>query len=163
MHDSVGMFPRLIRAKRARAQIKSITHSLRMQIGYRLDTEESAQNSIRETSQGVGDILRRLSECKGIEVVEGTLCVDHIHMCLAIPPKYTVSTIVGYLKGKSAMITFEKHSRLKKNYRGHRFWTRGYYFSRVGLDEGKIRAYMRNQEANESIENKYDSDLSDRF
>ncbi len=111
----------------------------------------------------LGTILRRLCEYKGVEVVEGTLCVDHIHMCLAIPPKYSVSTIVGYVKGKSAMILFEKYSRLKKNFKGHSFWARGYYVSTVGLDEGKIRSYIRNQETNESIENKYDSDLSDPF
>jgi REP-associated tyrosine transposase len=111
----------------------------------------------------LGAILRRLCEYKGVEVVEGTLCADHIHMCLAIPPKYSVSTIVGYVKGKSAMILFEKYSRLKKNFRGHRFWARGYYVSTVGLDEGKIRAYIKNQETNESIEDEYDTDLSDPF
>ena len=111
----------------------------------------------------LGAILRRLCEYKGVEVVEGTLCSDHIHMCLAIPPKYSVSTIVGYVKGKSAMILFEKYSRLKKNFRGHRFWARGYYVSTVGLDEGKIRAYIRNQETSESIEDEYDTDLSDPF
>ena len=111
----------------------------------------------------LGTILRRLCEYKGVEVVEGTLCADHIHMCLAIPPKYSVSTIVGYVKGKSAMILFEKYSRLKKNFRGHRFWARGYYVSTVGLDEGKIRAYIRNQEAGEAIEDGYDTDLSDPF
>jgi len=84
-------------------------------------------------------------------------------MCLAIPPKYSVSTIVGYIKGKSAMILFEKYSRLKKNFRGHRFWARGYYVSTVGLDEGKIRAYIRNQETSEAIEDEYDTDLSDPF
>jgi putative transposase len=84
-------------------------------------------------------------------------------MCLAIPPKYSVSTIVGYIKGKSAMIVFEKYSRLKKNFRGHRFWARGYYVSTVGLDEGKIRAYIRNQETSEAIEDEYDTDLSDPF
>ena len=111
----------------------------------------------------LGSILRRLCEYKGVEGVEGTLCADHIHMCLAIPPKYSVSTIVGYVKGKSAMILFEKYSRLKKNFRGHRFWACGYYVSTVGLDEGKIRTYIRNQETNESIEDEYDSDLSDPF
>ena len=74
----------------------------------------------------LGTILRRLCEYKGVEVVEGTLRADHIHMCVAIPPKYSVSTIVGYVKGKSAMILFEKYSRLKKNFRGHRYWARGY-------------------------------------
>lgn len=111
----------------------------------------------------LGTILRRLCEYKGVEVVEGTLCAEHIHMCLAIPPKYSVSTIVGYVKGKSAMILFEKYSRLKKNFRGHRFWARGYYVSTVGLDEGKIRAYIRNQETSEAIEDEYDTDLSDPF
>jgi putative transposase len=84
-------------------------------------------------------------------------------MCLAIPPKYSVSTIVGYLKGKSAMIVFEKYSRLKKNFRGHSFWARGYYVSTVGLDEAKIRKYIRDQELNESIDDRYDTDLSGPF
>jgi putative transposase len=111
----------------------------------------------------LGSILRRLCEYKGIEVIEGTLCIDHIHMCLSIPPKYSVATIVGYLKGKSAMILFEKYSRLKKNFKGHSFWARGYYVSTVGLDEGKIRKYIKDQEVNDSVEDKYDSDLSDPF
>lgn len=84
-------------------------------------------------------------------------------MCLSIPPKYSVATIVGYLKGKSAMILFEKYSRLKKNFKGHSFWARGYYVSTVGLDEGKIRKYIKDQEVNDSVEDKYDSDLSDPF
>jgi len=111
----------------------------------------------------LGVILRRLCKFKGVEVVEGTLCIDHIHMCVAIPPKYSVASIVGYLKGKSAMIIFEKYSRLKRNFKGHSFWARGYYVSTVGLDEAKIRNYIKNQELNESIEDKYDTDLTDSF
>jgi putative transposase len=111
----------------------------------------------------LGSILRKLSEYKGIEVIEGALGIDHIHMCLSIPPKYSVASIVGYLKGKSAMILFEKYSRLKKNFKGHSFWARGYYVSTVGLDEGKIRKYIKDQEINDSVEDKYDSDLSDPF
>ena len=91
------------------------------------------------------------------------MCIDHIHICLAIPPKYSVSTIVGYLKSKSAMIIFEKYSRLKRNFRGHSFWARGYYLSTVGLDETKVRKYIKNQDINESVEDNYDSDLSDPF
>jgi putative transposase len=64
----------------------------------------------------IGEILRRLSKYKEVEVIEGKACIDHIHICLAIPPKYSVSTIVDYLKGKSAMIVFEKYSRLKQNF-----------------------------------------------
>ena len=111
----------------------------------------------------IGDILRRLSEYKGVEVIEGKACIDHIHVCLAIPPKYSVSTIVGYLKGKSAMIVFEKYSRLKQNFRGHQFWAKGYYVNTVGLDEAKVRKYIQEQEESESIEGKYDSDLSNPF
>ena len=111
----------------------------------------------------LGSILRRLCEYKGGEVVEGTLCLDHIHMCLSIPPKYSVATIVGYLKGKSAMIMFEKYSRLKRNFKGHSFWARGYYVNTVGLDEAKVRKYIKDQEINETVEDKYDSDLSDPF
>ncbi len=111
----------------------------------------------------VRTILCRLSEYKGVEVIEGKVCLDHVHICLSIPPKYSVSTIVGYLKGKSAMILFEKYSRLKKNFRGHHFWARGYYVSTVGLDEGRICKYIQDQEVNESIEDKYDSVLSNPF
>ena len=111
----------------------------------------------------IGTILRRLCQYKGIEVVAGTPCIDHIHVCLSIPPKYSVSTIVGYLKGKSTMIVFEKYSRLKKNFKGHSFWARGYYVSTVGLDEARIRKYIEDQEINESVEDKYDTDLSNPF
>ena len=111
----------------------------------------------------IGEILRRLSEYKGVEVIEGKACIDHIHICLAIPPKYSVSTIVGYLKGKSAMIVFEKYSRLKQNFRGHQFWAKGYYVNTVGLDEAKVRKYIQEQEESETIEDKYDSDLSNPF
>ena len=111
----------------------------------------------------IGEILRRLSEYKGMEVIEGNACIDHIHICLAIPPKYSVSTIVGYLKGKSAMIVFEKYSRLKQNFRGHQFWAKGYYVNTVGLDEAKVRKYIQEQEESETIEDKYDSDLSNPF
>ena len=70
----------------------------------------------------VGTIIRKLCEYKGVEVIEGKACIDHLHVCLAIPPKYSISTIVGYLKGKSAMIVFEKYSGFQKNIRGDRFF-----------------------------------------
>ena len=111
----------------------------------------------------IGKILRRLCNYKGIEVLEGNACIDHIHICLSIPPKYSVSTVVGYLKGKSAMIVFENYSSLRKNFRGHSFWARGYYVSTIGLDEAKVRKYIRDQELNESIEDRYDKDLSNPF
>jgi putative transposase len=111
----------------------------------------------------IGDILRKLCMYKGVELLEGKACIDHIHMCISIPPKYSVSSIVEYLKGKSAIIVFEKYSRLKKNFRGHSFWARGYYVSTVGLDEAKVRKYIQDQEINESVEDRYDTDLSNPF
>ena len=83
----------------------------------------------------LGQILRRLCEYNGVEPIQGTLCTDHIHLCLSIPPKYSVATIVGYLKGKSAMMIFEQFSRLKRNFKGHSFWARAYYVNTIGLDE----------------------------
>ena len=107
----------------------------------------------------IGYILRKLCEYKQVEVIEGTACADHIHICLSIPPKYSVSTIVGYLKGKSTMIVFERYSILRRNFRGHHFWARGYYVSTVGLDERKVRQYIKNQQERDSIEDHYDTDL----
>jgi putative transposase len=76
-------------------------------------------------------------------VIEGTLYIDHIHMCLSIPPDYSASTIIGYLKGnKRAIIVFKKYSRLQKNVKGHSFWVHGYYVSNVGLDEANVWKYI---------------------
>jgi putative transposase len=106
-------------------------------------------------------ILQSLCKYKGIEIIEGNLCIDHIHMCVSIPPKYSTSSIVGYLKGKSAIIIFEKYSRLKRNFKGHSFWARGYYVSTVGLDEAKVRKYIRDQDINESVDDRWDKEPDD--
>ena len=111
----------------------------------------------------IGTIIRKLCKYKGIELMEGNTGADHIHILVSIPPKYSVATITGYLKGKSAMIVFEKYSNLRKNFKGHNFWARGYYVSTVGLDEARVRKYIQEQENNETIEDKYDRDLSNPF
>ena len=113
--------------------------------------------------QEIVRILRRLCEYKEIEIIEGKACLDHIHLCLSIPPKYSVAGMIGYLKGKSSMMIFEQFSKLKKNFKGHHFWARGYYVNTVGLDEGKIKKYIRDQDENESIEDRWDTDLSNPF
>ena len=113
--------------------------------------------------QEIVRILKRLCEYKKIEIVEGKACLDHLHLCLSIPPKYSVAGMIGYLKGKSSMILFEQYSKLKKNFKGHHFWARGYYVSTVGLDEGKIKQYIRDQDENESIEDRRDKDSSNPF
>jgi len=104
--------------------------------------------------------LRKLCEYKGVDVIAGNACKDHIHICLSISPKYAISTIVGYLKGKSTMILFERYSGLRRNFRGHSLWARGYYVSTVGLDEAKVRNYIKNQQEHERVKDDCDTDLT---
>ncbi|MGD9570230.1 MAG: IS200/IS605 family transposase [Sedimentibacter sp.] len=95
--------------------------------------------------QDVGKILRNLCERKGIEIIEAELCKDHIHMLVRIPPKYSVSEIMGYLKGKSSLMIFDRHANLKYKYGNRHFWCRGYYVDTVGKNAKKIEEYIRNQ------------------
>ena len=93
----------------------------------------------------VGKILRDLCERKGIEIIQAECCVDHIHMLVIIPPKYSVSEIMGYLKGKSSLIIFDRHANLKYKYGNRHFWCRGYYVDTVGKNTKKIQEYIKNQ------------------
>ena len=93
----------------------------------------------------IGRILRKLCEWKGIEIIEATACPDHIHMLVAIPPKYSVSQIVGYLKGKSSLQIFDRHANLKYKYGNRQFWCTGYYVDTVGRNKKVIQEYIRNQ------------------
>ncbi|HMM69823.1 MAG TPA: IS200/IS605 family transposase [Gudongella oleilytica] len=93
----------------------------------------------------IGKILRELCERKGIEIIEAECCIDHIHMLVRIPPKYSVSEIMGYLKGKSSLIIFDRHANLKYKYGNRHFWCRGYYVDTVGKNAKKIEEYIRNQ------------------
>jgi len=94
----------------------------------------------------LGRIFRELARHKESEVVEGHLMPDHVHMCLSIPPKYAVSNVVGYMKGKSAITIARNFGGRMKNFTGEVFWARGYFVSTVGLDEEMVRAYIREQE-----------------
>ena len=94
----------------------------------------------------IRDILKDLCRYKGVEIIEGHLMPDRIHMLVSIPPKLSVASFVGYLKGKSALMMFEKHANLKYKYGNRHFWSRGYYVSTVGLNEATIRKYIRDQE-----------------
>ena len=93
----------------------------------------------------VGEILRSLCQQRGVEMLEGTLKADHIHMCLSVPPKFSIAFVIGFLKGKSA-IRIHRHLSGNKNTRGKHFWSRGYCVSTVGFDEDTIRKYIRDQE-----------------
>ena len=93
----------------------------------------------------VGEILGSLCRRKGIEIIEAECCPDHIHMLVRIPPKYSVAEIVGYLKGKSSLMIFERHANLKYKYGNRHFWCRGYYVDTVGKNIAKIKEYIQNQ------------------
>ena len=93
----------------------------------------------------IGQMLRKLCEYKGIEIIEAEACKDHIHMLISIPPKYSVAQIMGYLKGKSSLMIFEKYANLKYKYGNRHFWCRGYYVSTVGANRKAIQEYIRNQ------------------
>lgn len=93
----------------------------------------------------IRDILRTLCEWKGVEIIEGEVCPDHIHMLLSIPPKYNVSGFMGYLKGKSSLMIFQKFGNMKFAYRNREFWCKGYYVDTVGKNTKAIKEYIENQ------------------
>ena len=93
----------------------------------------------------IGKILRKLCEFKQVTIVEAEACPDHIHMLVEIPPKMSVSGFVGYLKGKSSLIIYQRWGNLKYKYRNREFWCRGYYVDTVGKNKAKIAEYIRNQ------------------
>ena len=97
----------------------------------------------------IGKILRELCERKSVEIIEAECCPDHIHMLVSIPPKYSVASIMGYLKGKSSLMIFDKHANLKYKFGNRHFWAEGYYVSTVGLNEATIAKYIREQEAHD--------------
>ena len=96
--------------------------------------------------QELGSIIRELAQQKESQVEEGHLMADHVHIMLSVPPKCSVSGVVGYIKGKSAIAIARKFMDRKKNFVGLNFWARGYYVSTVGRDEAQVRAYIREQE-----------------
>ena len=96
--------------------------------------------------KALGPVLRELAMHKECEVIAGRLLADHVHMLISIPPKYAVSQIVGYIKGKSAIWIARNYAGRKRNFTGQHFWARGYYVSTVGIDEEVIRQYIRRQE-----------------
>ena len=97
----------------------------------------------------IGQIIRQLCNYKGVEIIEGHLMPDHVHILVSIPPKYSVSQFMGYLKGKSSLMIFDKHANLKYKFGNRHFWAEGYYVSTVGLNEATIAKYIREQEAHD--------------
>ena len=98
-----------------------------------------------ELRADIGMILRKLCEQKGVEIIEANAYPDHIHMLLSIPSKYSVSQIMGYLKGKSSLMIFDRHANLKYKYGIRHFWARGYFVDTVGRNKKQIEEYIKNQ------------------
>lgn len=96
----------------------------------------------------LGEIFRRLCSYKGVEIIEGHLMPDHVHMFVSIPPRISLSSFMGYLKGKSALMMFDKHANLKYKFGNRHFWAEGYYVSTVGLNEATIKKYIQEQTNN---------------
>ena len=97
------------------------------------------------TRRQIGQILRQLCRQKGVELVEGNATMDHIHLVLSVPPKYSIAMLIGYLKGKSAIQIHRQQEGVKRGFTGKHFWSRGYCVSTVGLDEEMIREYVKHQ------------------
>ena len=100
-----------------------------------------------ELRQYLGSVFHELARQKECQIIEGHLLVDHVHMCIAIPPKYAVSSVIGFLKGKSAIAIARRFKGKQRNFEGENFWARGYAVSTVGFEEEVVRRYIREQEA----------------
>jgi putative transposase len=116
-----------------------------MQVSHRLDKYRK-KALFFELRKYLGEILRELAKQKECEVLEGHLMPDHVHIMLSIPPKYSVSQVVGFIKGKSAIQIARNFQGRKRNFVGQNFWARGYYVSTAGKDEETVRAYIQAQE-----------------
>ncbi len=114
--------------------------------------------------ESIGRILKQLCAYKGVELVEGHLMSDHVHMLVSIPPKYSVSQFMGYLKGKSSLMIFDKHANLKYKFGNRHFWAEGYYVSTVGLNTATVEKYIREQESHDMAMDKLcEKELHDPF
>ena len=105
----------------------------------------------------IGQIIRQLCEYKDVEIIEAHAMSDNIHMLVKIPPKLAVSTFMGYLKGKSSLMIFERHSNLKYKYGNRNFWAKGYFVSTVGLNAETVKEYIKNQEKEDMMQDNLSS------
>ncbi|MBQ5437066.1 MAG: IS200/IS605 family transposase [Firmicutes bacterium] len=126
--------------------IQSLSHSKwRCQYHIVFAPKYRRQEIYGQIRVDIGKILRKLCEQKNVEIIEAELCPDHIHMLVSIPPNISVSSFVGYLKGKSSLMIFDRHANLKYKYGNRHFWCRGYYVDTVGRNKRAIAEYIRNQ------------------
>lgn len=111
----------------------------------------------------IGKILRELCKWKGVNIINAEVCPDHIHMLIEVPPKISISSFMGFLKGKSSLMIYERWGNMKFKYRNRQFWCRGYYVDTVGKDEKKIRAYIDKQLTEDHMEEQLTLEKLDPF
>ena len=116
-----------------------------------------------ERRVAIGAILRQLCEWKGVNIVEAEVCIDHVHMLIEIPLKYSISVFMGFLKGKSSQIIFERWANARYKYRHREFWCRGYYVDTVGKNTKKIKEYISNQLKEDQEGEQLTLDFEDSF
>ena len=150
MYNRVGLPTKTIKTSKEDQVVKLDTNSLahtQWNCKYHIVFAPKYRRQIiyGKIKSDIGTMLRKLCEYKGIEIIEAEACKDHIHMLVSIPPKYSVSQIMGYLKGKSSLMIFEKYANLKYKYGNRHFWCRGYYVDTVGRNKKAIEQYIRNQ------------------
>ena len=140
--------------KMEKNEIKSTAHSkYRCQYHIVFAPKYRRKEIYGQLRRDIGEILRKLCEQKGVEIIEAEACPDHIHMLVSIPPHISIAQFMGYLKGKSSLMIFDRHANLKYKYGSRHFWCRGYYVDTVGKNKNAIENYIRNQ-----LEEDYASD-----
>jgi putative transposase len=127
-------------------EIKSLSHS-KYRCQYHIVFAPKYRRKViyGKIKKDIGEIIRKLCEQKGVEIIEAEACKDHIHLLVSIPPYLSVAQFMGYLKGKSSLMIFDRHANLKYKYGGRSFWCRGYYVDTVGRNKRVIEEYIRNQ------------------
>ena len=127
-------------------EIKKLSHSTyRCQDHIVFAPKYRRKEIYGQIKKDIGEILRKLCEQKGVEIIEGEACKDHIHLLVSIPPYLSVAQFMGYLKGKSSLMIFDRHANLKYKYGSRHFWCRGYYVDTVGRNKKVIAEYIKNQ------------------
>ena len=118
---------------------------MELQISYSICAKVQKKSVLWGKRVAVGKILRQLCEWKGVKIVEAEVCPDHVHILVEIPPKKSVSSFMGYLKGKSSTMLYEQFGELKHKYRSREFWCKGYYVDTTGKNTSRIVEYIKNQ------------------
>ena len=137
---------------------------MELQVSHSVCTKVSPKSIFRRKEREIGAILRELCDWKGVNIIEAEVCPDHIHMLVEIPPKMSVAGFVGFLKGKSSLMIYQRWANMKYKYRNREFWCRGYYVDTVGKNTKKIAEYIANQlKEDKMVEQMSMSELLDPF